>query len=127
MRKDSRTIFWFPVCLLAAGIFLSLTGESKANQFQVPDIKGQFKKQDLKSSSQVTLQADQVSFSSADNKAHAQGNVVVSSKDQHLFCDRLQLDRVIQEVVADGDVYLDTPQEQVIAGGLTYNFNDGTG
>ena len=73
------------------------------------------------------MQADQVSFSSADNKAHAKGNVVVTSKDQQLFCDQLQLDRVIQQVVAEGNVYLDTPQEQVIAQGLTYNFNDGTG
>ena len=93
----------------------------------MPNLKGQFKKQDLKSASQVTLQADQVSFSSADNKAHAKGNVVVNSKDQHLFCDQLQLDRVVQEVVAEGNVYLDTPQEQVMAQGLTYNFNDGTG
>ena len=93
----------------------------------MPDLKGQFKKQDLKTTSQVTMQADQVSFSSTDNKAHAQGNVVVNSKDQHLFCDQLQLDRVIQEVVAEGNVYLDTPQENVIAQGLTYNFNDGTG
>ena len=73
------------------------------------------------------MQADQVSFSSADNKAHAKGNVVVNSKDQQLYCDQLQLDRVIQEVVAEGNVYLDTPQENVIAQGLTYNFNDGTG
>ena len=44
-----------------------------------------------------------------------------------MFCDQLQLDRVVQEVVAEGDVYLDTPQEQVVAQGLTYNFDDGTG
>ena len=93
----------------------------------MPNLKGQFKKQDIKSTSQVTLQADQVSFSTVDNKAHAKGNVVVDSKDQHLFCDQLQLDRVVQQVVAEGNVYLDTPQENVIAQGLTYNFNDGTG
>ena len=93
----------------------------------MPNLKGQFKKQDVKATSQVELQADQVSFSSADNKAHAQGNVVVTGKDQQLYCDQLQLDRVVQEVVADGNVYLDTPQEDVIAGGLTYNFDDGTG
>lgn len=93
----------------------------------MPGIKGQFKKQDFKSTSQVEMQADQVSFSSSDNKAHAKGNVVVNSQDQHLFCDELQLDRVIQEVVAQGNVYLDTPQEQVIADGLTYNFDEGTG
>jgi len=93
----------------------------------MPNLKGQFKKQDLKSTSKTTLQADQVSYSAQDNKAHAKGNVVVNSKDQHLFCDQLELDRTVQEVVAEGDVYLDTPQEQVIAQGLTYNFNDGTG
>jgi LPS-assembly protein len=93
----------------------------------MPNLKGQFKKQDTKTASQVTLQADQVSFSTTDNKAHAKGDVVVTSKDQQLFCDELQLDRVVQEAVAGGNVYLDTPQEQVVAKGLTYNFNDGTG
>ena len=48
------------------------------------------------------MQADQVSFSSTDNKAHAKGNVVVTSKTQQLYCDQLQLDRVVQEVVAEG-------------------------
>jgi len=66
----------------------------------MPDLKGQFKKQDVKGASHVTLQADQVSFSSVDNKAHARGNVVVIGKDQQLYCDQLQLDRVVQEVVA---------------------------
>jgi LPS-assembly protein len=127
MRKGSPYIFWIAAILWTSAFFLFLTDGSMANLLPMPDLKGQFKKQDLKSASQVTMQADQVSFSSADNKAHAQGNVVVNSKDQHLFCDQLQLDRVIQEVVAEGDVYLDTPQEQVIAQGLTYNFNDGTG
>ncbi len=93
----------------------------------MPDLKGAFKKEDLKSTSQVQLQADQVSFSSADNKAHAKGNVAVTTKDKQLYCDQLQLDRVVQQVVAEGNVYLDTPQENVIAQGLTYNFNDGTG
>jgi len=93
----------------------------------MPDVKGQFNKEELKNTSKVQLQADQVSFSTTDNKANAKGNVVVTSKDQQLFCDQLQLDRVIQEVVAQGDVYLDTPQENVIAGGLTYNFNSRTG
>ena len=125
MSKGSRTIGGILVCLLAAAFFLFLTDESMANPLPMPNVK--FNKQDLKSTSKVTLQADQVSFSTLDNKAHAQGNVVVNSKDQHLFCDKLQLDRVIQEVVADGNVYLDTPQEQVLAQGLTYNFNDGTG
>ena len=43
------------------------------------------------------------------------------------FVIKLQLDRVIQEVVAEGNVYLDTPKEQVLAQGMTYNFNDSTG
>jgi len=98
-----------------------------ANFLPMPDVKGQLKKQDAKTASQVQMQADQLSFSSVDNKAHAKGNVVVTSKDQQLFCDQLQLDRAIQQVVAEGNVYLDTPQEDVIAQGLTYNFNDGTG
>ncbi len=93
----------------------------------MPDLKGEFKKQNSNTASQVQLQADQVSFSSVDNKAHAQGNVVVIGKNQQLYCDQLELDRVVQEVVAEGNVYLDTPQENVIAQGLTYNFDDGTG
>jgi LPS-assembly protein len=107
------------VCLLA--------GPASASPFKLPDMKGQLNKQSFKSSSHVTIQADQVSFSSTDNKAHATGNVVVNSKDQHLFCDTLDMDRTIQQVVAQGNIYLDTPQQQVIAVGLTYNFNDGTG
>ncbi len=127
MRKGSFYIFWFIIGLLASASFLSLIQEVAASPLPMPNLKGQFKKQDLNNASPVTLQADQVSFSAADNKAHAKGNVVVNNKDQHLFCDQLQLDRVVQEVVAEGDVYLDTPQEQVVAQGLTYNFNDGTG
>ena len=60
--------------------FLFLTKESTAKMLPMPDLKGQFNKQDLKSASQVELQADQVSLSSTDNKAHAKGNVVVDSK-----------------------------------------------
>jgi lipopolysaccharide assembly outer membrane protein LptD (OstA) len=127
MRKSSPYILWIAVSLLAGAVFLFLTNTSMATLLPMPNLKGQFKKQDLKSASQVTLQADQVSFSTVDNKAHAKGNVVVTNKDQQLFCDQLQLDRVVQEVVAEGNVYLDSPQEQVIAQGLTYNFNDGTG
>jgi LPS-assembly protein len=127
MRKSSLYSFWIKAGLWAAVSFLFLTNESMAKLPPMPDLKGQFKKQDMRGGSPVTLQADQVSFSAADNKAHAQGNVVVSSKDQHLFCDRLQLDRVVQEVIAEGDVYLDTPQEQVLAQGLTYNFENSTG
>ena len=113
--------------LLACSSFLLLASGSMASMLPMPDVKSQFKKQDVKGSSQVTMQADQVSFSSADNQAHAQGDVVVNSKDQHLFCDKLQLDRVIQQVVAEGNVYLDTPNEQVLAQGMTYNFNESTG
>ncbi len=127
MPKNKITILCIKACLLTGVFFLILTNECLANFLPMPNIKGQFKKGDLKETKRVTLQADQVSFNSSDNKAHAKGNVVVNSKDQHLYCDELQLDRVIQEVVAEGNVYLDTPQEQVIAQGLTYNFNDGTG
>jgi len=113
--------------ILASAVFLFLTNESLATSFPMPNLKMPSKKQDNKGASQVTLQADQVSFSSTDNKAHAKGNVVVKAKDQQLYCDELQLDRVVQQVVAEGNVYLDTSQENVIAQGLTYNFNDGTG
>jgi len=115
---------------LAVCVFVFfLTQEARATKFPMPDLKGQFNKQSMKSSggAPVELQADQVSFSNADNKAHATGNVVVDSKDQHLYCDQLDLDREVQQVVAEGHVYLDTPKENVIAQGLTYNFNDGTG
>ena len=127
MRKGSFNILWIKAGLLAGAFFLFLTDDTMAKMLPIPDLKGQFKKQDLKGSSQLQLQADQVSFSTANNKANAQGNVVVTKNDQQLFCDKLELDRVIQQVVAEGDVYLDTPQDQVLAQGLTYNFNDSTG
>ena len=128
MRKDSHYNFWIAAGLLASAFSLFLTPEAAAIKLPMPDIKGQFNKQNLKGSSQqVTMQADQVSFSTADNKAHAVGNVVVTSKDQQLFCDKLDLDRAVNEAVAEGNVFLDTPQENVVAEGLTYNFNDRTG
>jgi lipopolysaccharide assembly outer membrane protein LptD (OstA) len=127
MRKGSFTIFGIAAGLWAWASFLFLMPQASAAPFAMPNLKSQFKKQDLTASSQVTMQADQVSFSTVDNKAHAQGNVVIKNKDTLLYCDQLQLDRVVQQVVAQGDVYLDTPQEQVLAQGLTYNFKDGTG
>jgi len=128
MSKGSFTILWIAAGLLAGTFFLFLTNESMAKMgLQMPNLNEQFNKQNSKSTSQVQLQADQVSFSSADNKAHAKGNVVVITKDKQLYCDRLQLDRVAKEVEAEGNVYLDTPQENIIARGLTYNFGDGTG
>jgi len=127
MRKSRFFIVGIAVGLWASGSFLLLTQEARATKLPMPNLKSQFKKQDLKGTSQVQLQADQVSFSSVDNKADAKGNVVVTSKDQELDCDQLQLDRSIQQAVAQGDVYLDTPQEQVLAQGLTYNFNEHTG
>ncbi len=129
MRKGSLTILWITAGLLASATFLFLAGESTAGMggLQMPNLKGQFQKQNTGTASQVQLQADQVSYSSVDNKAHAQGNVVVTTPDKQLYCDQLQLDRVVQQVVAEGNVYLDTPLENVIAKGLTYNFNDGTG
>jgi LPS-assembly protein len=127
MQKSSLNILWLTIGLWAGAFFLMLPSKAAAANLPMPDLKGQFKKSDLKNTSQVTMQADQVSFSTTDNKANAKGNVVVNGKDQQLFCDQLQLDRAIQQVVAQGDVYLDTPQEQVLADGLTYNFNDKTG
>jgi len=112
MRKGSLIIFWIAICLWAGVSVLFFPQEAAATHLPMPDLKGQFNKQDTKGSSQVTMQADQVSFSSADNKAHAKGNVVVNSKTQQLYCDQLELDRVVQEVVAEGNVYLDTPQEK---------------
>ena len=127
MRKGSYYIFWIAISFWAGAFFLFMTKEAAAKVMEMPNLKSQFNKKDLKSSSEVELQADQVSFSSVDNKAHAHGNVVVNSKDQQLYCDQLELDRVIKEVVAQGNVYLDSPQENIIADGLTYNFNDHLG
>ena len=127
MRKSSFYILLVTTSLLAGAVFLFLIQEAGATKFPMPDVKGQLKKEDLKTTSKMELQADQVSFSSTDNKAIAQGNVVVTDLDQQLYCDQLQLYRIIQQAVAEGHVYLDTPQEQVIAQGLTYNFNQHTG
>ncbi|MDE2027405.1 MAG: LPS-assembly protein LptD [Candidatus Omnitrophica bacterium] len=118
MRKGSLYILAF---------LLLLTRQAVSAPLPMPDIKGQFGKDKLKKPSQVTLQADQVSFSQADNKAHAEGHVTVKSGNQQLFCDRLDLDRTIKQVVAEGNVYLDTPDEQVLAQGLTYSFDKKTG
>lgn len=130
MRKGSPYILWIAAGLWASAFFLFLTNQAAAKMgLQMPNLKEQFQKQSLEEALQVQLQADQVNFSALDNKAHAEGHVVATtSQDQQLYCDRLQLDRASQEVMAEGHVYLDTPQENVIApGGLTYNFNDGTG
>ena len=128
MRKGSFYIFWITTGLLAGVFLFFLTNKSTASPIHLPNLKGQFTKQNEKSATQVTMQADQVSFGSSDNKAHAKGNVTINTNnDQHLFCDQLDLDRAVNQVIAEGNVFLDTPQEQVMAQGLTYNFNDGTG
>ena len=95
-----------PVTIFA----LFLVQDAGAEKFPLPNVKGQLKKEDLKTASTMELQADQVSFNSADNKATARGNVVVVNKDQQLYCDELQLDRIIQQAVAQGHVFLDTAQ-----------------
>jgi LPS-assembly protein len=127
MRKGSLYILWIAAVLGISASILFLSMGALAKTLPMPNFKGQFKKQDLKNTSQVELQADQVSFSSLDNKAHAKGNVVVNTKDQQLYSDQLDLDRTTQEVVAEGHVYLDASQENVIAQGLNYNFNNHTG
>ena len=125
MHKNKSFLFGTIAGFLAAGVLLA--GEAQANLLAIPNLKGQFKKESLKNTSQVTMQADQVTYSAADNKAHAKGNVVLTTADQRLTCDQMQLDRTTQEVEAQGNVYLDMPQEQVLADGLTYNFEDSTG
>jgi len=116
------------VCLSTVLCLTFFASTASAITLPMPDLKGQFKKGAATSSSQVTMEADQVSFSTTDNKAHATGHVVVDTNtDQHLYSDQLDLDRTTQQVVAEGNVYLDMPQENVIAQGLTYNFNTGTG
>jgi len=127
MRNSRFLIFLVTVSLGAGIITLLLMQDGLAEKFPLPDIKGQVKKEDVKTSGPMELQADQVSFNSTDNKATAQGNVVLVSQGQELNCDSLQLDRAIQQAVAQGHVYLDTPQEQVITQQLIYNFNAHTG
>ncbi len=83
--------------------------------------------QDLKKGGPVSLEADQVSFSQADNKAHAEGKVEVSDGNQKLYCDQLEMDRNKQEAVAKGHVYLDSPKAQIDADQGTYNFNTQSG
>ncbi|MDE1920900.1 MAG: LPS-assembly protein LptD [Candidatus Omnitrophica bacterium] len=127
MRKGSFSIFWITVGFLVGASLLFLAREAIASPLKLPDIKSQFNKKSLKPTSKMDLQADQISFSSSENKAHAKGHVTVKNGAQELFCDELTLERAIRQVEAEGDVYLATPQEQVIAQGLTYNFNKRTG
>ncbi len=125
MRKDDRMKIWMPAVLWA--LLLVMPAPSMASHLPMPDLKGEFKKANTKGPSQIQLQADQVSVSTQDNKAHAEGNVQIVRQDQELFCDKLELDRVVEQAVAEGNVYLDTPNEEVMAQGMTYNFGSGTG
>lgn len=127
MRKGRFFIFLITISLWAGVIFLFFLQEARADKFPMPDIKGQLKNENFKTTSPMELQADQVSFNQTDNKATARGNVVVTSQDQQLYCDQLELYRIIQQAVGQGHVYLDTPQEQIIAEQFTYNFNQHTG
>lgn len=106
-------------------ILLLLSQEAESGKPPAPGLKGSFKKSS--GPSIVELQADQMSFNASVNQATAEGHVVVKQQDQILYCDRLLLYRTIQKAVAQGHVYLDTPQENVIALELIYNFHDRTG
>jgi len=114
MRKSSFFILFFATSLLACAVFLFMIQEAAADKFPMPNINGQFKKTTL-TSTPVELQADQVTFNSGENTATAKGNVVVRSGDQLLYCDQLKIYRAIQQAVGQGHVFLDTPQEQVMA------------
>ena len=138
MLKRNHNIFW--LCMGMAGIFLAcpvagvfaqgkdlstepaIDAKPQGGAFPMIDIKKMDKKVE-----QVELQADKVSFSSAENKASAQGNVVVKSGKDMLYCDQLELDRGRQEGAARGHVYIDGAQGQIDADEAQYNFAQGTG
>lgn len=80
-----------------------------------------------KQSSIVELEADKVGFSQVDNKATADGHVVVKNGEETLYADSFELDRTKQEGIARGHVYMDSPRAQVDADEIKYNFNQQTG
>ncbi len=82
------------------------------------------KPQNVKS---IQLEADQVQFSQDTNKATAIGNVVVTADKTILYSDQIELEKTIGEAIANGHVYIDSPQMQVDAQSAKFNFNNSTG
>ncbi|HLD88040.1 MAG TPA: OstA-like protein, partial [Candidatus Omnitrophota bacterium] len=110
---------FFPCLVLASNLFAADTsGDTKSGDML------NFKLNKTKS---VELQADEVQYSVVDSKAQARGNVVVTADQTILTCDELELDRILNVGVAEGHVYIDSPQSQVDADEGTFNFNDQSG
>ncbi len=77
--------------------------------------------------STVELQGDKVSYSAADNKAKASGNVTIKGKGATLSADDIEVDRSKNRATADGNVYLETATTQIDAKKAVYNFDQSTG
>ncbi len=115
--------FFFPGAALAKNPFAAPADGGTSGNTKSGDMLN-FKLNKAKS---VELQADQVQYSVVDSKAQARGNVVVTADQTILTCDQLELDRILNVGVAQGHVYIDSPQSQVDASEGTYNFNDQSG
>jgi len=113
----------FPCVALAKNPFAAPAGGGTPGNTKSGDMLN-FK---LNKSKSVELQADQIQYSTADSKALAKGNVVVTAGPTILTCDQLELDRILNVGVAKGHVYIDSPQSQLDASEGTYNFNDQSG
>jgi LPS-assembly protein len=118
----AMTLF-FSGAALASNPFAAPAGGGTSGDTKSGDMLN-FKLNKAKS---VELQADQVQYSVVDSKAQARGNVVVTADQTILTCDQLELDRILNVGVAQGHVYIDSPQSQVDASEGTYNFNDQSG
>ncbi len=116
-----------PIRLILALVFIFICGSS-SSYAGLPEFSlGGAQEEEFKKPSSVEIEADKMGFASAENKATAQGHVVVKSGKETLYADSLELDRTKQEGTARGHVYLDSPKAQVDADAATYNFNQQTG
>src|SRR5690606_32442083 len=73
-------------------------------------------------SNQVELNGDQIEYKAGSNTMLATGNVSVVRGDTVLFADQMEFNRATQEAHAFGHVILETPQGEIWAEEMDYNF-----
>lgn len=76
---------------------------------------------------QVEVNGDQIEYQAGTNLMIVKGNVSVIRGDTTLYADQIKFDRQTQQAYAYGHVVLETPQGEIWAEELEYDFKKGTG
>ncbi|HQJ15494.1 MAG TPA: LPS assembly protein LptD [Candidatus Omnitrophota bacterium] len=78
--------------------------------------------------SPVTVNGDTVEYSTEEKRVVATGNVLIIYKGTTLSCDRVSVDTVTKDAIAEGNVHIKDDKEGVMTGSrVLYNFSTRTG